>query len=171
MLRKGQEIQGVRETDVPPLFSEQTLRVCAALAAGYQFASQQPFLDATEVFTSEDGTDGKRREVTWVFEVNRPVEFRKPDGTRESVSFQEFWTRLQDEAWCEEHRDHPIAYLHNLIRLVHGYQHKLRAKEPHEVYGEPLHRHLRLRKGPSSVLVRADWTAEEQEAELTRLGW
>lgn len=177
-MRKGDQPKAVSEVNVPPLFSCLTLKVCAAQAVGYEFVKavedadkSKAFCDATEL------VDGKpRREVSWVFLVNEPVEFKLPNGTRERVTFEQFWERLDDEAWIEANPDHPIAYQAATIRQVHGMQWKLRAKrgEHHELYGEPLGRTLLLRKegNPNRrCYLPFDATPEERAEILTKLGW
>jgi hypothetical protein len=103
-MKEGQQIQFWRD-DQPPLKSDFTQMVAAALICGFKFASDKPLLDTLEE------VDGQpRRSVTWSFDGGTKAAFRNDlqEAVMELAEFRKCYESLD---WCRANPDHPIAYL------------------------------------------------------------
>lgn len=157
-LKKGDEIR-IRRSTQPPLLARLTKCVAAAVACGFRFSSKKSFLDATEMTT-----EGPRREVTWSFR-DGAVTFR-PIREPETIGFDEFFRRLGDLDWCRRNPDHPISHIAATIEQLQNIQGKLQGKPE---CGEPLIRHLLIRKGTRKKLyVPKDMSQDEIDALLKK---
>lgn len=156
-LKKGDEIRVRRSTEAP-ILARLTKCVAAAVACGFRFSGKKAFLDATEM-TAE----GPRREVTWSFR-DGTITFR-PIREPETVGFDEFWRRLHDRDWCRRNPDHPISHIVATIDQLQNIEGKLQGKPE---CGEPLIRHLLIRKGTRKKLYVPKDTPQEQIDELLR---
>ncbi|MFK5920912.1 MAG: hypothetical protein QM496_01930 [Verrucomicrobiota bacterium] len=167
---EGVNLQRVVD-DRPPLKSPKTVEVAAALAFGFRLAPlpsklgkehTAAFLDATEELP-----EGRlKREVTWCFDGDAKVQVM-PIAAGQEFTLEEFWALLRDDAWLDANPHHPIAMQARLLREYEALRHKLSSKKFHPDFGEPLLRHMKVRKGKKSVYIREDST-EKERAELLK---
>ena len=121
-MKEGQQIQFLRD-DQPPLQSDLTQLVAAALVCGFEFANDKPLLDTLEEVDGEP-----RRSVTWSFDGASKAVFRPfKEGT---VDLTEFRKCFDSPDWCQANPDHPIAYLRAFSDALSSLRNELRTRKP-----------------------------------------
>jgi hypothetical protein len=152
-MRTGQKIIFVRGHE-PPLQSRDTALIASALVSGAKLAGEKPFLH-----TIEDVDDEPKRTTTWTMDGGSELVFR-PNFPEESLDFAEFRRRFEDDAWCRDHPDHPIAYLRAFADTFADLREHLRGQKPA----------LLLRKGKRFAVIPQDADPERKREILELLG-
>jgi hypothetical protein len=106
-----------KEEDIPPLKSQNTWMIAAAMTSGIALSKDRPFSDTVEVMP-----DGSHRRAT-VWMTSPEMAKFDPIPTSEEVAPDEFRNRYLSSEWCGKNPDHPIAYMRHFSET---YQ-KLRA--------------------------------------------
>ena len=110
--------------DQPPLKSDLTALVAAALVCGFEFANNKPLLDTLEE------VDGQpKRSVTWSLDGASRATFR-PQFAEGTLDLAEFRQRFEDIDWCRANPDHPIAYLRAFSDALASLRNELRTQKP-----------------------------------------
>jgi hypothetical protein len=130
----------------PPEEDPGSALVCAALAAGYRWSCDHPFLHYLERVAS----GAVERTVTWTLDGGQSVVL---DGER--LDFTDFRKRATDDRWREAH---PTSIITRLMIAAEGMQHLqvgLFRRPPH----------VMVRRGKAHVLIPGD-ASPERRAEL-----
>ncbi|MCB1210033.1 MAG: hypothetical protein KDK97_11930 [Verrucomicrobiales bacterium] len=138
-MKEGQQVLFLRD-DQPPLKSDLTNLVAAALVCGFEFASKKPLLDTLEE------VDGQpKRAVTWSLDGAGKAAFRPKfqEGTFDLAEFRRCFESLD---WCRANPDHPIAYLRAFSDALGSLRNELKAMKPL----------LMIRKGRRFALIPQD---------------
>jgi hypothetical protein len=122
-MKEGQQVLFLRD-DQPPLKSDLTHLVAAAVICGFEFANNKPLLDTLEE------VDGQpKRSVTWSLDGASKATFR-PQFTEATFDLAEFRKCFEDLEWCRANPDHPIAYLRAFSDALSSLRNELRAQKP-----------------------------------------
>lgn len=121
-MKEGQQILFWRD-DQPPLKSDLTHLVAAALICGFEFANDKPLLDTLEEVDGEP-----RRSVTWSFDGASKAVF--PPFKEGAVDLTEFRKCFESLDWCQANPDHPIAYLRAFSDALSSLRNELRTRKP-----------------------------------------
>lgn len=129
--------------------------IAAALACGFRPVEGNWYEDTVEgPETLEALKTAKRedlkREVCWTLDARSRATFTV-NGRSETITFQEFVKRFEDEVWCRANADHPIAYQRETIAALKKLTADLR---------QPRLR-LKLQRGNRVLLVPPDGKPEE----------
>ena len=122
-MKEGQQVLFLRD-DQPPLKSDLTHLVAAALVCGFEFANNKPLLDTLEE------VDGQpKRSVTWSLDGASKATFR-PQFAEGTFDLAEFRKCFEDLEWCRANPDHPIAYLRAFSDALSSLRNELRTQKP-----------------------------------------
>jgi len=113
-----------KEENLPPLKSQNTWMIAAALASGICLSKDRSFVDTVEI--KQDGT--KHRVTTWICDTES-AQF-DPFGSPESVSPPEFAKRYLDSEWCAKNNNHPIAYMRHFAETYQKLRSYLKTHQP-----------------------------------------
>lgn len=120
--------------------------VCAALACGLPYYGDKPLLDYIE--------DGIRKHV-WSFEGDATCTFKPIKGV-ETIEFNELVRRFNDDVWCSENSDHPIAYMRAIFDKLSALDERLKTMKPL----------LKIQHGENFALIPSGLSLEEQQKML-----
>ena len=141
--------------------SPNTRLVASALACGFKYGTDKPFMESYEEVDGETQVS-----VTWLMDASTKVPFTwvenqegKLIAREESITFGEFRSRYIDREWIEANPDHPISYL-RATHTQHLSMLKTIAKLP---------KHHVIRKGSSKVSIPDNATPEERAYFLNQL--
>lgn len=151
-MKEGQTIRFIQGAGAP-LQSPTLGLVAAALTSGIRFSSDKPLLDTVEERNGE-----AVREFAWSFDDRGTVVFR-PNFPEETLTLEELRRRFEDLSWCEQHPDHPIAYMRVLFEKLTQLRTSVRAMKPL----------LKIRQGRATALIPSDATPEEKARILAEL--
>lgn len=152
-MRTGQKIIFVRGQE-PPLKSRDTALIASALVSGAKLAGDKPFLH-----TVEEVDDEPKRTTTWSMDGGSELVFR-PNFPEERLDFTEFRRRFEDDSWCRDNPDHPIAYLRAYADTLADLREQLRDQKPAFL----------LRKGKRFAVIPQDADPERKREILELLG-
>ncbi len=122
-MKEGQQVLFLRD-DQPPLKSDLTHMVAAALICGFEFANKKPLLD-----TLEEVNGQPKRAVTWSLDGASKATFR-PQFAEATFDLAEFRQHFESLEWCLANPDHPIAYLRAFSDALTSLRNELRAQKP-----------------------------------------
>jgi hypothetical protein len=147
------EIFIFKEENLPPLKSQNTWMIAAAMASGICLAKDRSFVDTVEV-----KADGRRHRVTtWICDT-APAQF-DPFGTSESVSPEEFSKRYLSSEWCAKNNNHPIAYMRHFSETYQKLRDYLKTHQPSAL----------IRRNGKIAIIDADCPQALREKILARL--
>ena len=152
-MKSGQKIVFVRGHE-PPLKSPDTALIAAALISGAKLAGEKPLVDTIEEIDGE-----ARRTATWSVDGGSEITFR-PNFPAETIDFAEFRKRFEDEVWCKNNPDHPIAYLRAFADTFTDIREQLRGRKPAFL----------IRKGKRFAVIPQDAEPEKKREILDLLG-
>ncbi len=110
--------------DQPPLKSDLTHLVAAAMICGFEFANNKPLLDTLEE------VDGQpKRAVTWSLDGASKATFC-PQFAEATFDLAEFRHCFESLEWCRANPDHPIAYLRAFSDALSSLRNELRSQKP-----------------------------------------
>lgn len=113
---------------MPPLRSDVTRLIAAALASGLPLAHAKGFVDTIE------NVDGKpKRSVVWSMNGTATAHF-KPEFEEERITFQEFHRRFTSREWVEANPHHPISYMYAMMVKGNYLSEFLRGQKPMALY-------------------------------------
>ena len=110
--------------DQPPLKSDLTHLVAAAVICGFEFANHKPLLDTLEEVNGEP-----KRSVTWSLDGASKATFR-PQFTERTFDLAEFRQCFESIEWCRANPDHPISYLRAFSDAMTSLRNELRTQKP-----------------------------------------
>jgi hypothetical protein len=119
-----QEVYIFKEENLPPLKSQNTWMIAAAMASGICLSKTQSFVDTVEI--KQDG--GKHRVTTWICD-SEPAQF-DPYGPPEKVTPDQFSKRYLDSDWCAKNNNHPIAYMRHFAETYQKLRSYLKTHQP-----------------------------------------
>jgi len=122
-MKEGQQVLFLRD-DQPPLKSDLTHLVAAAVICGFEFANHKPLLDTLEEVDGE-----AKRSVTWSLDAASKATFR-PQFAEATFDLAEFRQCFESLEWCRANPDHPIAYLRAFSDALTSLRNELRAQKP-----------------------------------------
>lgn len=152
-MRTGQKIIFVRGSE-PPLRCPHTALIAAGLVSGARLAGDKAFLH-----TIEEAEGEAKQSTTWSVDGAGELLFR-PRFPEERIDFAEFRRRFEDEAWCRDNPDHPIAYLRAFADTLADLREQLRGQKPA----------LLLRKGKRFAVIPQDADPDRKREILELLG-
>ncbi len=152
-MKSGQKIVFVCGHE-PPLKSPDTALIAAALISGAKLAGEKPLVDTVEEIDGD-----AQRTAIWSVDGGSEMTFR-PNFAAETIDFAEFRKRFEDEAWCKNNPDHPIAYLRAFADAFTDIREQLRGRKPAFL----------IRKGKRFAVIPQDAEFEKKQEILDLLG-
>ena len=122
-MKEGQQLMFLRD-DQPPLKSDLTNLVAAAMICGFEFANHKPLLDTLEEVNGEP-----KRSVTGSLDGASKATCR-PQFTEAPFDLAEFRQSFESLEWCRANPDHPSAYLRAFSDALSSLRNELRAQKP-----------------------------------------
>jgi hypothetical protein len=126
MFKLGDQIQHVdRKEPCNSGLPQSRAIMAAALVCGFAPAGEKWILDCLsgpktlEEF-AKASPEEISRSVRYSMDAKCRAKFLLPGGGSEVIGLPEFLKRIEDEAWCKAHPDHPIAYMSALLHALRG---------------------------------------------------
>jgi hypothetical protein len=121
---KEMQVHIFKEEDLPPLKSQNTWMIAAAMTSGIALSSDRPFNDSIEILPN-----GKQKRVTvWITSPEK-AKF-DPIPVSEEVAPEEFAKRYLSSDWSEKNPNHPIAYMRQFSETYQKLRSFLKDQKP-----------------------------------------